>query len=193
MKPLKSQRGFADIILIAVVAVLILGFGGYVYYRQQQANKTYNAAGSGATVTKHAVKKVTTAGDASSSEAAPTSTNSKLPADVLAAAVKYCQTTQHTTTYFNGSFGSDASIASVLNYSTDKKFATTNGACINDGQSPSGRMTEFYFDDLAAGWTVIFTGQQAPACDDVKNLVQYNIPSDFLSCYNADSQLQAIR
>lgn len=53
MKPFKNQRGMIDIVLILVVFVMAAALGGYVYYRQQQANKTYNAAGSGATVTKH--------------------------------------------------------------------------------------------------------------------------------------------
>lgn len=53
MKPFKNQRGMIDIVLIVVIAVLIAGLGGYIYYRQQQANKVYDAAGSGATVAKH--------------------------------------------------------------------------------------------------------------------------------------------
>lgn len=56
MKPFKNQRGMIDIVLIVVLAVAIAAFGGYVYYQQQQANKTYDAAGSGATVSKHAKK-----------------------------------------------------------------------------------------------------------------------------------------
>jgi len=50
------QQGFADIILIVVVAVLVAGLGGYVYYRQQQANKTYNAAGNGVVVATNTKK-----------------------------------------------------------------------------------------------------------------------------------------
>lgn len=49
---LKNQHGIIDIVLILVVFVLAAGLGGYVYYRQQQANKVYDAAGSGATVSK---------------------------------------------------------------------------------------------------------------------------------------------
>lgn len=58
MKPFKNQRGVIDVVLILVIAVAIAAFGGYVYYQQQQANKTYNTAGSGATVAKHAKKPV---------------------------------------------------------------------------------------------------------------------------------------
>lgn len=49
---LKSQRGAIDLILIAVVAVLAIGLGGYVRYQQIQAQKTYDAAKSGVTVNK---------------------------------------------------------------------------------------------------------------------------------------------
>jgi hypothetical protein len=52
-KILKSQSGFADIIAIAIIAILALGLGGYVIYQQKQAQKDYQAAGSGVIVATH--------------------------------------------------------------------------------------------------------------------------------------------
>ncbi len=76
-KLLSNQKGAIDIVLILVIFVAALGMGGYVYYRQQQANKVYDAAGSGSTVSKHAKKKAVSAVDPTADWTVFTSTKGK--------------------------------------------------------------------------------------------------------------------
>ncbi len=57
MKQLGSQRGSIDIVLIVVVFVAAIAVGGYVYYRQQQANRVYDASSKGTTVAQHPTKR----------------------------------------------------------------------------------------------------------------------------------------
>lgn len=51
-----NQRGAIDIILILVVIIAAMAFGGFVWYQQQQAKKAYDTAGLGANILKHAKK-----------------------------------------------------------------------------------------------------------------------------------------
>lgn len=72
MKQFKSQRGAIDLILIAVVAILAIGLGGYVRYQQVQTQKAEKAAGEGVIVTKHPVKSQTASNSSSATSSSST-------------------------------------------------------------------------------------------------------------------------
>jgi len=58
MTRMRNESGSVDLLLIAVVFVLAVGLGGYVYYQQQQAKKADMTAGTGVTVASHPKAKV---------------------------------------------------------------------------------------------------------------------------------------
>lgn len=187
MKQLKSQRGAIDIVLIAVLAVAIAAFGGYVYCRQQQANKTYNAAGSGVTVSKHVAKKTapvepaqTPAPPLPGPKVAVTSSNNDA---IIGASKAYCDEMNP------GKYGiatnGEKTNQPVIIEKLDGNYADASVSC--------GFGSQFTLVKASNGWEVVFWGQEAPGCTTVKFLIQYKIPSDILQCYDASTNAVDIR